>query len=56
MGRRKNYYIFAPEKPKRRGPGCLLLLLSVVFAALVLGLLTNAALNRQTSLETEKVR
>ncbi len=56
MGRRKNYYIFAPEKPRRRGPGCLLLFLSVVFAAMVLGLLTNAALNRQTGLETEKVR
>ena len=46
MARRQNYYIFAPEKKKRGGPGCLVLLLSVVFAAVVLGLLTSAAMNR----------
>ncbi len=56
MARRQNYYIFAPEKKKRGGPGCLVLLLSVVFAAVVLSLLTNAAMNRRTDLLTEKVR
>jgi predicted MPP superfamily phosphohydrolase len=56
MRSRKNYYIFAPQKQKRRGPGCLILLLSLLFAAVVLGLLTNAATNRRTELLTEKVR
>ena len=56
MGRKQNYYIFAPEKKKRRGPGCLVLLLSLLFATVVLGLLTNAAMNRRTDLLTEKVR
>jgi uncharacterized protein len=56
MARRQNYYIFAPEKQKRRGPGCLVLLLSLLFAAVVLSLLTNAAMNRRTDLLTDKVR
>ena len=56
MRRRKNTYIFVQEKKKHRGPGCLILLLSVLFAVVVLSLLSNAAMNRQTNLETEKVR
>ncbi len=56
MRRNQSYYIFAPEKTKHRGPGCLFLLLSVLFAAVVLCLLTNAAMNRKTNLLTEKVR
>ena len=56
MGRRKSYYIFAPEKKKRRSPGCLILLLAVGFAAVVLSLLTNAAMNRRLDLVEEKVR
>ena len=56
MARRQNYYIFAPEKKKRGGPGCLVLLLSILFAAVVLSLLTNAAMNRRTDLVTDKVR
>ncbi|NLI22359.1 MAG: metallophosphoesterase [Clostridiales bacterium] len=56
MGRQKSYYIFAPEKKRRKSPGCLVLILAVLFAAVVLGLLTNAAMNRKTNLTTEKVR
>ncbi len=56
MRRRKNYYIFVPNERKRRGPGCLILLLSVIFAVTVLSLLTNTAMNKQTDLVTEKVR
>jgi uncharacterized protein len=56
MRRKKNAYIFVPEKKKRGGPGCLILVFSVLFAAVVLGLLTNAAMNRKTELLTEKVR
>ncbi|MCE5343897.1 MAG: metallophosphoesterase [Eubacteriales bacterium] len=56
MRNKKNYYIFAPVKQKHRGPGCLILILSLMFAAVVLGLLTNAAMNRKTDLITEKVR
>ena len=56
MGRKQNYYIFAPEKAKRRGPGCFFLLVAVVFAAVVLSLLTNAAMNQKIDLVTEKVR
>ena len=56
MGRRKSYYIFAPEKQKRKSPGCLILLLAVLFASVVLALLTNAAMNQKTDLRTEKVR
>lgn len=56
MGRRKNAYIFAPDKKKRSGPGCLIFLLSLLFAVTVLSLLTNAAMNRRIDLATEKVR
>ena len=56
MGRRKNYYIFAPEQKKRKGPGCLFLLLAIVFAIVVLSLLSNAAMNQKMDLMTEKVR
>ena len=56
MRRKQNYYIFAPEKPKRGGTGCLILLLAVLFAAVVLSLLTNAAMNQRIDLKTEKVR
>lgn len=56
MGRKQNYYIFAPEKKKRGGPGCLILLLSVLFAVAVLSLLANASLNNRVNLVSEKVR
>ncbi len=56
MRRKKNTYIFVPEQKKRRGPGCLVLLLSVLFAVAVLSLLANSAMNRKTELTTEKVR
>lgn len=56
MGRRKNSYIFAPDKKKRGGPGCLVLLLSLLFAVTVLSLITNAAMNHRIDLLTEKVR
>ena len=56
MARRKNYYIFAPEKRKRGGPGCLVLILAILFAVVVLSLLTNEALNRRLDLNTEKIR
>ncbi len=56
MGRKQNYYIFAPEKKKRRGPGCLILLLAVLFATVVLSILANATLNNRVNLLTEKVR
>ena len=55
-GRKQNYYIFAPEKKKRGGPGCLILLLSVLFAIVVLSLLTNVSLNNRVTLVSEKVR
>ena len=39
MGRKQNYYIFAPEKKKTHRAGCLILILSVLFAGVVLTLL-----------------
>ena len=56
MGRKQNYYIFAPEKHKRNRPGCLILMFSLLFAVIVLSLLTNASMNQRTDLLTEKVR
>ncbi|MDD3214718.1 MAG: metallophosphoesterase [Eubacteriales bacterium] len=56
MRRRKNTYIFVPDQKKHRGPGCLILVLSLMFAAIVLGLITNSAMNRKIDLDTEKVR
>ncbi|MDD3409632.1 MAG: hypothetical protein PHY12_02365 [Eubacteriales bacterium] len=55
MSRRKNEYIFAPETKKRRGPGCLLLVLAVVFAVVVLSLLVNTSVNRKPELRSEKI-
>ena len=56
MGRKQNYYIFAPEKKKTHRAGCLILILSVLFAGVVLTLLTNATMNRRIDLLAEKVR
>ena len=36
MGRKQNYYIFAPEKKKPHRAGCLILILSILFAGVVL--------------------
>jgi len=56
MGRKKNSYIFIEQKPKRRAPGCLILLLAVVFAVVALSILSNSLLNQRLHLNTEKVR
>jgi predicted MPP superfamily phosphohydrolase len=55
MARRKTNYIFAPEPKRRKGPGCLILVLSLILGILVLSLLGNDAINRKTSLQTAKV-
>ena len=56
MGRKKNNYIFMEQKPKRRAPGCLILLLAVVFAIIALSIISNSLLNQRIHLNTEKVR
>ncbi|MBN1776996.1 MAG: metallophosphoesterase [Clostridiales bacterium] len=56
MGRKKNSYIFMEQKPKRRAPGCLILLLAVVFAIVALSIISNSLLNQRIHLNTEKVR
>ena len=56
MGRSKNNYIFMEQKAKRRAPGCLILLLAVVFAVIALSILSNSVLNQKIHLNTEKVR
>lgn len=55
MARRKNDYIFVPGRNRRRGPGCLILLLSIALAAVVLSALTNNAMNQKVTLLEEKV-
>lgn len=55
VARRKNNYIFAPEKQRRRGPGCLVLFLSVVLAVVVLTVLTNVSINQKMELSTARV-
>ncbi len=56
MGRNKNGYIFVEQKPKRHAPGCLILLLAVVFAIIALSILSNSILNQRIHLNSEKVR
>ena len=56
MRRKNSTYIFAPEPKKRNRTGCLILFMAIGFAVVVLGLLTNAAMNRRLDLQTEKVR
>ena len=55
MARKKNEYIFAPEKQRKRGPGCLILLLSVLLAIVVLSYLANMTVNRKVDLKTTRV-
>ena len=56
MGRKKNNYIFMEQKKRRRAPGCLILLLAVIFAIVALSVISNGLLNKQVALNTEKVR
>ncbi len=56
MSRNKNGYIFAPQAQKRRSPGCLILGLAILFAAIVLAVLVNISMNKQIDLRSEKVR
>lgn len=56
MGRKNNGYIFVDQKPRKRAPGCLILLLAVVFAIVALSILSNSVLNQRISLNSEKVR
>ena len=56
MGRNKNNYIFMEQKTKRRAPGCLILLLAIVFAVIALSILSNSVLNQKIHLNTAKVR
>lgn len=54
VGKRKNQYIFAPEREKRRGPGCFPLLLALALAAVVFCVLINSAMNDRPQLDTVK--
>ena len=56
MARSKNRYIFMEQKPKRHAPGCLILLLAVLFAVVALSILSNSILNKRIHLNTDKVR
>ncbi|MBE0601231.1 MAG: metallophosphoesterase, partial [Firmicutes bacterium] len=56
MARSKNNYIFVEQKPKKRAPGCLILLLAVIFAVIALSILSNSVLNQRIHLNSEKVR
>lgn len=53
--RRKNQYIFAGEKPKRKGRSFLLALAAVVLVAALGVFLTNFTLNNQVSLNTVSI-
>ena len=55
MSRRKSDYIFVPERNRRRGPGCLMLMLSVALLVVVLSALTNNAMNKKVKLLEEKI-
>ncbi len=55
MARRKNTYIFAPERKRRKGPGCLILFLSALLTVVGLTLISNHAMNSKLTLETAKV-
>jgi len=56
MARRKSNYIFAPDKPQRRGgPGCLFVLLALIVAIAAAGLFMNYAMNQRVELLQEKV-
>ncbi len=55
MARRQNNYIFAPESKRRKGPGCSVLFLAVLLAALILSMLSNEAMNRKLELVTAKI-
>ena len=56
MGRKKNGYIFMEQKPKRKAPGCLILLIAIVIAVIALSILSNSLLNQRIHLNSEKVR
>ena len=56
MGRRKATYIFVPDKPvRRRGPGCMTMVVILLLAALCAVLVLNYATNRRVELHEEKV-
>ena len=56
MGRRKATYIFVPDKPvRRRGPGCMTMVVILLLAALCAVLVMNYAVNRRVELHEEKV-
>ena len=55
MGKRKNEYIFAPEKQKRGGLGCLITLLALLAAGVLAALLLNYAINGRVALREERV-
>lgn len=56
MARRKNEYIFVPQKQKRSHWGVWLVALAMLFAVVVVVVMTNRGVNQKLSLETEKVR
>jgi len=56
VARSKNRYIFMEQKPKRHAPGCVILLLAVLFAVVALSILSNSILNKRIHLNTDKVR
>jgi len=52
---RRNAYIFAPERKRRKNSGCLILILSIVLALLTISLLSNQAMNKRIELSTVKI-
>lgn len=55
LGKRKNAYIFAPEKPKSNRLGCLLTVAVLLAALIMTALLLNFASNGKVELLSEKV-
>ena len=55
MGKHKNTYIFAPQKEKRGGAGCLVTFALMLLSIAVAALLVNNATNQRLELLSEKV-
>lgn len=55
MGKRKNEYIFAPEKQKTGRLGCLATVLAMIVALVLATFLLNHAANSRVSLLSERV-
>ncbi|MDD3334669.1 MAG: metallophosphoesterase [Eubacteriales bacterium] len=55
MGKRKNAYLFAPQKQGRSHLGAVLIMLMMLLAVVLIVVMTNYGVNHKVTLETEKV-